>query len=292
MLCGYLPFEDANTNQLYKRILSANYKVSNFLSSNAADVLKFILNPNPDNRPNIDQIRRYPFWFNLYKTSFQIKLGILQQQILIDNDVVNQGEKLKKYLYQFLCSNQHNDVTIAFYLLLDQIIQSGGQNCADIASNQFKAQLIEVNSQTAKSEIKINMTIEDEEQDITILLIIIKSLIYLQFVDKTIINTTSINSQQIQQQSQIAPKNLSSKRSNKTEKYPMFDRLINKIDKVPLNIKSESEQQKSFNNTKYDILINQVKNYQYRLYIKKLKKKKPKIRTNLLKIQQVYGIRK
>lgn len=54
MLCGYLPFEDANTNALYKKILAANYKLPSFLSGEAADIINFILNPDPDVRPNID----------------------------------------------------------------------------------------------------------------------------------------------------------------------------------------------------------------------------------------------
>ncbi|CAD8174806.1 unnamed protein product [Paramecium octaurelia] len=294
MLCGYLPFEDANTNQLYKKILSANYKVPNFLSSDAVDVLKLILNPDPEDRPNIDQIRKHP-WFNLYKTSFQIKQGILigQHKIPIDNNVVSKVEQLgytKKYIYQCLISNQHNDATTAYYLFLDQIIQSGGQTCADIASDQFQAQLIELNSQTAKSEIKINMTIEDEKQD-----------------TMTMNNTTSINSQQIQQQPQMTPKNLSSRRSNKTERYPMFDRLMNKIEKMPSNIRSESEQQKTLENTKNECQSNKgSKSISLSDYYsdklnkelplptihQQLKRKKPKIRTNLLTIQQVYGVRK
>lgn len=32
MVCGYLPFEDSNTNMLYKKILSADYKLPPFLS--------------------------------------------------------------------------------------------------------------------------------------------------------------------------------------------------------------------------------------------------------------------
>lgn len=32
MVCGYLPFEDSNTNILYKKILSADYKLPSFLS--------------------------------------------------------------------------------------------------------------------------------------------------------------------------------------------------------------------------------------------------------------------
>ena len=68
MMCGYLPFEDSNTNTLYKKILAANYKLPNFLSSDAADIIKLILNPDPDARPGIDDIRKHS-WFNLYKTN-------------------------------------------------------------------------------------------------------------------------------------------------------------------------------------------------------------------------------
>jgi 5'-AMP-activated protein kinase catalytic alpha subunit len=32
MVCGYLPFEDSNTSQLYKKILSGEYILPNFVS--------------------------------------------------------------------------------------------------------------------------------------------------------------------------------------------------------------------------------------------------------------------
>jgi 5'-AMP-activated protein kinase catalytic alpha subunit len=32
MICGYLPFEDNNTTNLYKKILSANYNIPKFIS--------------------------------------------------------------------------------------------------------------------------------------------------------------------------------------------------------------------------------------------------------------------
>lgn len=69
MLCGYLPFEDQNTNMLYKKILTANYKLPNFLSHDAADLIRFILNPDPHLRPGIEQLRKHP-WFNLYKCNY------------------------------------------------------------------------------------------------------------------------------------------------------------------------------------------------------------------------------
>mgnify|MGYP006077592055 FL=1 len=35
MLCGYLPFEDQKTSDLYKKILSADYTLPDFLSAEA-----------------------------------------------------------------------------------------------------------------------------------------------------------------------------------------------------------------------------------------------------------------
>ena len=35
LICGYLPFEDPNTNNLYKKILSGEFKMPKFLSPDA-----------------------------------------------------------------------------------------------------------------------------------------------------------------------------------------------------------------------------------------------------------------
>jgi len=40
MVCGYLPFEDPNTGQLYKKILSANYQIPSFVSNECRDLMK------------------------------------------------------------------------------------------------------------------------------------------------------------------------------------------------------------------------------------------------------------
>ena len=39
MVCGYLPFEDSNTSQLYKKILSGEYILPNFVSEEFKDLL-------------------------------------------------------------------------------------------------------------------------------------------------------------------------------------------------------------------------------------------------------------
>lgn len=62
MVCGYLPFEDPKTSNLYKKILAADYQLPKFVSSDFTDFLRNILNTNPDQRFDIDEIRNHP-WF-------------------------------------------------------------------------------------------------------------------------------------------------------------------------------------------------------------------------------------
>lgn len=62
MLCGYLPFEDPSTNKLYKKILAGEFELPKFISPASKDILKCILNVNPENRYTIQQIRSTE-WF-------------------------------------------------------------------------------------------------------------------------------------------------------------------------------------------------------------------------------------
>ncbi len=63
MSCGYLPFEDPNTNKLYKKILSCDYLIPGFISANCKDLIKKILNTDPQTRFTIKDIRAHD-WFN------------------------------------------------------------------------------------------------------------------------------------------------------------------------------------------------------------------------------------
>jgi len=64
LLAGYLPFEDPNTSNLYKKILSADFEMPNFLSPEAQDIITRILTTDPEKRITISQIKMHP-WFNL-----------------------------------------------------------------------------------------------------------------------------------------------------------------------------------------------------------------------------------
>jgi 5'-AMP-activated protein kinase catalytic alpha subunit len=62
MVCGYLPFEDPKTSNLYKKILSADYQMPKFVSSDGKDIIGKVLNTNPEERFTISQIRNHS-WF-------------------------------------------------------------------------------------------------------------------------------------------------------------------------------------------------------------------------------------
>ena len=64
LICGFLPFEDPNTSNLYKKILSADFQTPSYVSDEAKDLFQKILNTDPEQRLTIDQIRAHP-WFNL-----------------------------------------------------------------------------------------------------------------------------------------------------------------------------------------------------------------------------------
>ena len=67
MLCGYLPFEgdDENENnnyKLFKNILECEPEMPDFLSRISADLIKRILNPEPELRITIKKIKKHPFY--------------------------------------------------------------------------------------------------------------------------------------------------------------------------------------------------------------------------------------
>jgi serine/threonine protein kinase len=53
MVCGHLPFEDPNTNKLYKKILACEYSLPSYLSSNVKDLMRKILVTDPYRRYSV-----------------------------------------------------------------------------------------------------------------------------------------------------------------------------------------------------------------------------------------------
>lgn len=63
MVCGYLPFEDPQTNVLYKKILNTEYSIPDFVSNDCRDLITGILTADPDKRLTIENIKAHS-WYN------------------------------------------------------------------------------------------------------------------------------------------------------------------------------------------------------------------------------------
>ena len=86
MLCGYLPFDgddDAQNNnvKLFQNILECEPELPDFLSNISKDLIMRILNPDPDKRITIEQIKKHPFYLK-GKGLCSIDYSLKEQEII------------------------------------------------------------------------------------------------------------------------------------------------------------------------------------------------------------------
>ena len=134
MTCGYLPFEDPNTAQLYRKIKSGEYRCPNFLSAEARSLIQSVLNTDPDRRYGLEDIRRHP-WYQLTAEEPAQGLIVGVNKLPIDVSIVR---KLEEYgleteiAMKSLEENRHNHMTTAYYLLLKKHIRDGSSTSVDV----------------------------------------------------------------------------------------------------------------------------------------------------------------
>ena len=142
MICGSLPFEDPNNDNLYKKIKQGIFKTPEFISEKAKDFLHRILNIDPSKRYNIEQIKEHP-WFNTINPKIYMSEGLLLNTYIIpiDEDIIDK----MVYEYEYngieviinLLANKHNHLTTTYYLLLGKKIRKGEKSICNTCSNEF-----------------------------------------------------------------------------------------------------------------------------------------------------------
>jgi 5'-AMP-activated protein kinase catalytic alpha subunit len=97
LICGYLPFEDPNTANLYKKILNGDFQIPKFVSNDAKDLLKCILCTDPIKRFRIEEVRKHA-WYN------QVKVEHEPEGIIIGYNTVPVSCADVYYRFIHLCS--------------------------------------------------------------------------------------------------------------------------------------------------------------------------------------------
>ena len=117
MLCGYLPFEDPDTEELYRKIIDGKFEIPDFLSEDAKDILKNILKTDPKKRFNITKIKGHK-WFNMLKSrENEGFINRMDENILKKLKILGLNDKECK---RQLIKNEHNYITASYYLLLQK----------------------------------------------------------------------------------------------------------------------------------------------------------------------------
>ena len=141
MLCGHLPFYEEDNQLMYQKIISGQYNIPKFLSDEAKDIIKKILEVDPKKRLNFEEIKQHP-WFNIIDKKYMMYKGIdIDADIIpIDEDIVEQMEKMginKVEIRYNILKNYHNKITTIYNLLLKKKIDSGQKSISDMKSDIY-----------------------------------------------------------------------------------------------------------------------------------------------------------
>lgn len=158
MVCGYLPFDDPDTQLLYKKIMNGDYTIPSHVSPEGKQLIKAILNTDPDKRYTIEQIRTHP-WYKLYTPSEPQGIIYGYHRVTLDEtilaQVVNYGYEVEE-VRKNLINNKHNKMTTLYYLLMLKAAKSGYVSTADVNNPTFMPELLNPGARDDKRDASMD----------------------------------------------------------------------------------------------------------------------------------------
>ena len=158
MLTGFLPFGDSDDEINKKKIIEGKIKMPSYLSEDAKNLLKHMLDTNPLTRFTLDDIMSHP-WFN--KNKFHIIPGIIVGIIWIpvDEKILDlcvtynlDREKVKNSVI----NNKFNAESAVYYLLVQKMKKMGIDSVSDLCSKKYIDYMLDEGNDILKNNIKSN----------------------------------------------------------------------------------------------------------------------------------------
>ena len=154
MICGYLPFDDPDTQELYKKIMNGDYSIPAHVSPEGRQLIKLILNIDPEKRYTIEQIRSHP-WYRLNPPAEPQGIIFGYHKIPIDETILAQvtgfgfeADEVKRMLN----NNKHNKMTTLYHLLLLKASKGGYISTADVNNSNFMPKLLNAPKDSEKEK--------------------------------------------------------------------------------------------------------------------------------------------
>ena len=98
MLCGFLPFEGDDNTLLFRNILECDPEMPDWLSKSSRNLIIKILNPDPDERITLEEIKKHKFYLkgkNLCNINYDNINDIISSRGLFNNNINQINEKKK-----------------------------------------------------------------------------------------------------------------------------------------------------------------------------------------------------
>ena len=141
MVAGKLPFDDENIQSLIHKITKGVFDMPSDLSSSCKDIISKLLTVDPSKRITFAEIKRHA-WFNSNSNSnsvFNVRgLSIKDVLIPVDDDVVielvEEGFSSVDSIVRSIIMNNHDELTVGYYLRVKKKIREGGKSVSDLAN--------------------------------------------------------------------------------------------------------------------------------------------------------------
>jgi len=144
LVCGYLPFEDQNHTELYKKILNAEYEVPDIVSKEVADLISGMLTTDPTRRMTLDDVRKHVWYCQIPEASIPTEPpsqpttpsgGLAPKPIpVLDEEILEQLDSYgfpREYAIKCLHTNKHNHVTTTYYLLKEKRMRASTEGASN-----------------------------------------------------------------------------------------------------------------------------------------------------------------
>ncbi|KAG5321923.1 MELK kinase, partial [Pseudoatta argentina] len=143
LLCGFLPFDDNNLENLYKKILSGKYEEPYWLSNNSKMLIKSMLQIDPAKRITIHELCRHPW---ITGSSLKPVSFIHRTEFEKDTEVLNTMSAIcgrnSIDIWKKLVQSDRTDYRTATYLLLlDRKLRGLSLKIAPITRSHLKQEM-------------------------------------------------------------------------------------------------------------------------------------------------------
>ncbi|XP_071506257.1 maternal embryonic leucine zipper kinase-like [Diadema antillarum] len=120
LLCGFLPFDDDNVSLLYRKILSGNYEEPPWLSSETKDLLRLMLQVNPQKRIKMKELIDHPWVMKSFHTPVDWESKCEKNQLNVDcvTEMAMHYGKSKKEVTSQLKQWRYDQLTATYFILL------------------------------------------------------------------------------------------------------------------------------------------------------------------------------